>query len=248
MKSKITSIFVGIALILTVTSCIKDNFNLDKWDKEIDYDAGFALPVVVGDIAFSDALELYDSTGLLIDNEDGYVSLQYLTTVSSNKVNEIIYLEDQQVNKTITSPDFDFTNFDAVGDTVSFSFTQNMTFSMFNAGAEMDSLTLKAGLMNMVATSSFQHSARLYIKLPTVTRNGLPFFTTFVYTPGGGTVVNNNYDISKYNIDMTQTPAGFNEIPVEILFTLYYSGTNDNSGTLSFDAEMKDMEYKIMHG
>lgn len=248
MNTKFKYLIIVLILLMGAVSCIKDNFNLDRWDKEIEYDAGFAGPAVWGDLAFSDAVALYDSTGLLIDNEDGYVSLQYMTTVSSNKVNEIIYLENQTVSGVVQSPDFDFTGFEHTGDTVSFLYTDYMPFTMFNPDAEIDSLTLKTGVLNIATNSTFLHSARLYVKFPSVTKNGVPFSTVFVYTPGGGNAVSLNNDFSGYTVDMTQTPANFNEIPIEVRMTLYWSGTNDNSGSVTFQSDMIDMQYQIMHG
>lgn len=248
MDSKFKYLIIVLVLLMGVYSCVKDNFNLDRWDREIQYDAGFAGPVVWGDLAFSDAVELYDSSGLLIENEDGYVSLQYLTKVSSNKVNEIIYLENQSVSGSVQSPDFDFTGFDNTGDTVSFLYTELMPFTMFNPAAEIDSLTLRTGVMNLATNSTFLHSAKLYVKFPTVTKNGVPFSTTFIFTPGGGNAVSLNNDFTGYKVDMTQTPANFNEIPVEVRLTLFWSGTTNNSGTVSFQADMIDMQYEIMHG
>ena len=248
MKTKLKYLLIASILMVSVFSCVKDNFNFDKWDKEVQYDASFAAPVAWGDLAFTDALRMYDSTGLFIVNEEGYVSLQYLTRVSSNKVNEIIYLNNQNVNGTVESPDFNFAQFSAFNDTVSFFYTDFLTFSMFNAEAEIDSLILKTGIMDIATNSTFSHSARLYVKFPSVTKNGVPFSTIFTYTPGGGSSVSLNNDFTGYNIDLTQTPTNFNEIPVEIRLTLFWSGTTDNSGTVSFDVNMKDMQYKIMHG
>lgn len=248
MKTRFVLILAAFTLALSFTSCVKDNFDFNKWDKEVEYDASFAGPVVWGDVAFSDAVEMYDSTGLLIENEDGYVSLQYLTNVSSNKVNEIIYLEDQHTEGTINSPLFDFSGFDSTGDTVSYFYTEDMAFTMFNPDAEIDSLALKSGLMNIVGTSSYLHAAKLYVKFPTVVKNGTPFSDVFIFTPGGGTATSLNNDFTGYSIDMTQTAAGFNEIPVEIRLTLFWSGTSDNTGSVSFEADMYEMQYQIMHG
>lgn len=249
MKTKLKYSVIVFTLVLAVSSCIKDNFDLnDRWDREVQYDAGFAAPAVWGDIAFTDVIQMYDSTGLLIENDEGYVSLQYKTNVSSDTVQSIIYLEDQTTSGNVGSPDFNFTGFDSAGDTVSYAYTMDMPFTMFNPDAEIDSITLKSGIMNIVTNSSYLHTARLYITFPTVTKNGVPLKKVFTYVPGGGTETSLNNDFSGYKVDLTQTAAGFNEIPINIRVTLYYTSGSNNSGNISFNADMTNMRYSIMHG
>ncbi|MDD3859117.1 MAG: hypothetical protein PHW83_02880 [Bacteroidales bacterium] len=249
MRTKLIYSVIITMMIITMNSCIKDNFDFDKWDQEVQYDASFALPAAWGDLAFVDFIELYDSTGLLIENEDGYVSLQYKAYVNSDTVQSIIYLNNQETSGTVTSPVFNFAGFDDFGDTISYVYTQDMAFTMFNPEAEIDSILLKTGILDVATNSTYGHSARLYITFPTVTKNGVPFSKTFTYVTGGGYANSLNNDFSGYKVDMTQTATGFNEIPVNIRLTLYYSGSSvPNTGTLTFDADMKGMRYSMMHG
>lgn len=249
MKTKLLYSALLLSLILFVSSCIKDNFDLNKWDREVQYDASFAAPAVWGDIGFNDVIELYDSTGLLIENEDGYVSLQYKTTVSSDTVQSIIYLNDQSTNGTFAATVYDFSGFDSFGDTLSSVQNINMPFSMFNPEAEIDSVLLKSGILDIATNSTFGHSARLYITFPTVVKNGVPFTKIFTYVTGGGSAVSLNNDFTGYHIDLTQTPANFNEIPISIRLTLFYSGNSvPNTGTINYQCNMKDMRYSSMHG
>lgn len=248
MKKLKFSLIIAIIGLIAISGCVKDNFNFDLWDREVSYDASFAFPALWGDLAFTDALKKYEYTGMLIKNSDGYISLQYKARVSSNKVNEILYLSDQNFNGNIFSPEFNFSNFNSFGDTVSFAKIVDMPFTMFNPEAEIDSLTLKSGIMNMLVTSTFKHSAKLYLTFPTVTKNGVPFKRTFTFVAGGGSVVSLENDLTGYKIDMTQTATGFNEIPVEMRLTLYWSGTSDNSGNLSTLADITNLTYSIMYG
>jgi len=250
MKTKLQLSVIFLMLIIAVSSCVKDNFKIDElWDREVQYDASFALPAAWGDIAFIDVIELYDSTGLMIENHDGYVSLQYKANVSSDTVQSIIYLNDQEITGTVNSPVFNFAGFDDFGDTISYAYTVDMVFTMFNPEAEIDSILLKTGILDVATNSTYGHSARLYVTFPTVTKNGVPFTKTFTYVTGGGYANSLNNDFSGYEVDMTQTATGYNEIPVDIRLTLYYSGSSvPNTGSLTFDANMKGMRYSMMHG
>lgn len=248
MKTKNLSFALLFGLIILLGGCVKDNFRFDLWDREVNYDASFAFPALYGDLAFTDALQMFDSSGLIVINDDGFISLEYKTSVSSNKVNDLLVLSDQNFNGSIFSPEFDFTGFDNFGDTVSFAKTVDMPFTMFNPDAEIDSLILKSGIMDMIITSTYKHSAKLYMTFPSVRKNGVPLRRLFTFVAGGGSAVSLENDLTGYKVDMTQTSLGFNEIPVEMRLTLYWSGTNDNSGSLSAIANMTNLNYSVMHG
>lgn len=250
MKAKLFYIsLVIIGLTVVFNSCIKDNFNFSKWDKEIQYEAGFAVPAVWGDLSFTDALQKFDSTGLLIENNEGYVSMQYRTRVSSASVQEIMYLQDQSSTGSITSPVFNFDGFNNFGDTISYLYIMEMPFTMFNPEAEIDSVLLKAGILDIYTNSTYGHSAKLYVTFPSITKKGVPFTRTFTYVPGGGTVSSIGNDFTGYKVDMSQTSAHFNEIPIEIRLSLFYSGSGvPNTGSISFTTNMTGMEYKTMFG
>lgn len=249
MKTRICYLLIFFILFLSFSSCIKDNFDFDKWDKEINYEAGFAAPAVWGNLSFTDALERFDSTGLLIKNDEGYVSMQYKTRVSSAAVQEIIYLNDQTASGSIPSVIFNFSGFDQFGDTISHTISQNVPFTMFNPEAEIDSILLKSGIADIRTTSTYGHSAKLYVTFPSITKNGQAFTRTFTYVPGGGSVHSLGNDFAGYKIDLTQTAANFNEIPIELKLTLFFSGNGvPNTGSIDFSIDMKDMTYKTMHG
>lgn len=249
MKTRICYLLIFFILFLSFSSCIKDNFDFDKWDKEINYEAGFAAPAVWGNLSFTDALERFDSTGLLIKNDEGYVSMQYKTRVSSAAVQEIIYLNDQTASGSIPSVIFNFSGFDQSGDTISHTISQNVPFTMFNPEAEIDSILLKSGIADIRTTSTYGHSAKLYVTFPSITKNGQAFTRTFTYVPGGGSVHSLGNDFAGYKIDLTQTAANFNEIPIELKLTLFFSGNGvPNTGSIDFSIDIKDMTYKTMHG
>lgn len=249
MKTRICYLLIFFILFLSFSSCIKDNFDFGKWDKEINYEAGFAAPAVWGNLSFTDALERFDSTGLLIKNDEGYVSMQYKTRVSSAAVQEIIYLNDQTASGSIPSVIFNFSGFDQFGDTISHTISQNVPFTMFNPEAEIDSILLKSGIADIRTTSTYGDSAKLYVTFPSITKNGQAFTRTFTYVPGGGSVHSLGNDFAGYKIDLTQTAANFNEIPIELKLTLFFSGNGvPNTGSIDFSIDIKDMTYKTMHG
>lgn len=237
-----------IVLTMTMSSCIKDNFNFDKWDKEVQYEASFAYPAIWGDVAFIDAIDKYDEDGFIIVNDEGYISLVYKVKVKSDDVHDIIYLPNQTVSGNVTGPDFNFAGFNNPGDSVSHTYQIILPFDVFNPDAEIDSILLKAGLFDVSAQSTFHHTTRIYLEFPSVTKNGVPYRHVFTFAYSGDTQSTLNVDFSGYHIDLTQTAQGFNEIPINVRTTLYHSGHSNNAGGLTFNADMRNLEYDIIQG
>lgn len=230
------------------SSCVKDNFDLDKLHKGAPYDASFAVPAAWGDIGFYSVLEYYNASAMFIKNENGFVSLQYKARVKSDTVQSIIYVPDQQITQAYTTPDVTYPNFNNYQDTVSIVNNFNLKFSFFNSEAEIDSLLLKQGLINLKAQSSYRHGHKLYITMPTVTKNGKPFTRILSFMPGGGSISSLDNDLKDYKINFTSTSLGYNEIPIECKLTLFYSGPISNEGGVTIDAEIKDLNYKVIYG
>lgn len=244
---QIIILIIPILFLFAYTSCIKDNFDLDKLDKEISYDGSFAFPAVWGDIGLLDALERFDKDGIIGINEDGYLSLFYFANLRSEEIQDIIFLPEQHVEGIITAPDFDFSGFNSPGDSVHASSQFIVPFDVFNEDAELERILLKSGDLDISSLSSFEHSAKLYLTFPSITKNGQAFSKTFTFAHSGD-AVSASIDFSGYNIDLTQTPQGFNEIPVIFAVSLFHSGSSNNSGTLEFSAKLKNLKYDIIKG
>lgn len=245
MKTKLL-ILITFIFLITLGACIKDNFNFDNLDTELEHGASFAFPAVWGDVAFTDAINLFDEDGYLIINEDDFVSLVYRTRVRSDDVHDIIFLPDQSASGQIEAPDLNMGGFNQ-GDVIDYSYSFEMEFDVFNDEAELKSVLLKSGLFEVTAQSTFQHTTRLNVQFPSITKNGQTFEHEITFAPGGETVTN-NIDFQGYDIDLSQTSQGYNEIPIDVNIIIWHSGSDDNSGDLSFNLEMTNMQYEVVTG
>lgn len=248
MKRTIVILSLVFLTAWILNSCIKDNFDFDKWDGEINWNPSFIAPALWCDLSITEALIAYDTTIQLIENEHGYISIMYNTQVSSRKISEVIYLPNQAFNGLINGILIDFSGFDQSGDVLSGTLPGLMPFSMFNSEAEIDSIMLKSGILNSVVQSSFRHTLQLEFVFPTITKNGEALKMTFFFPPTGGYQATSNVDVTGYKADLTQTTQGFNEIPVKINYTFYHSGSTDNSGVLIFNSDFTDLNYSWMMG
>ncbi|HOE04297.1 MAG TPA: hypothetical protein PLZ52_03700 [Bacteroidales bacterium] len=247
---KKTLVILGMVFLSAwlLNSCIKDNFDFDKWDGEVNWNPEFIAPALWCDLSIAEAIVAYDTTIQLIENEQGFISLKYNTHVSSRKISEVIYLPDQEFNGLIHSMLIDFSGFNQTGDVLSGSLPGLMSFTMFNNEAEIDTVLLKAGVLNSVVQSTFKHTLQLEFVFPTITKDGQALKLTFFFPPTGGYQATSNVDVTGYKADMTQTTQGYNEVPVEINYTFYHSGSADNSGMILFDSDFTGLNYSWMTG
>ncbi|NLA24183.1 MAG: hypothetical protein GX879_04370 [Bacteroidales bacterium] len=245
-----TGLILGMMFLLVwfLNSCIKDNFDMDKWDGELNWNPSFIAPVIWADLSVTDAIKAYDTIIELIENDKGYISIFYYANVSSRKISDVIYIPNQAVSGTLPSFDINFGSFGSSGDIITGSVENVMSFGMFNNEAEIDSIMLKIGELSTSMQSSFKHTIQVDLIFPTIIKNGEALKTTFFFPPTGGVQTNNNIDLSGYHVDLTKTSLGFNELPVKIEYTFYHSGNSDNSGEITFSASLKNLDYKWLRG
>ncbi|HOY38156.1 MAG: hypothetical protein KBB11_06235 [Bacteroidales bacterium] len=248
MKRFLISSFIVGFLIMLFNSCIKDNFDFDKWDGEVEWTPSFVAPVAWGDLSILEAIEAYDSTINLIANTDGYVSLLYYTNVSSRDISELIVIPDQAYFGVVNGTDIDFSEFDQNGEILSGTVNLKMGFTMFNEECEIDTIYVKSAILNSLVQSTYKHTLQLKFTFPTIVKNGSPLQIEYFYAPVGGIDANNDISLQGYHIDLTQTALGYNEVPVVMSYIFYHSGTPDNSGNIIFNHNFEDLEYEFMSG
>ncbi|MGM0649420.1 MAG: hypothetical protein ACQES1_02815 [Bacteroidota bacterium] len=243
-KYFIPIILVGLAFLMH--ACIKDSFDFDKLNKEVHWEPSLAAPIAYGNLHLADGMEVYDSVGRLQENEDGYLSLMYFQTAESDTVSEIMDIGNQQLATSIPDSDVDFSGF-GTGDELTITRNYDLHFDLFNPDAEIDSIWLDHGTFNLAAVSDYQHAIEITMTLPTVTKNGNPFTRTLNLLPYGSSDEDLDNDMAGYNVDMTQTPLGYNEIPVELQIRFVHSGGN-NTGNLDFQADLINPDHEAMFG
>ncbi|MEA3447042.1 MAG: hypothetical protein U9Q98_01140 [Bacteroidota bacterium] len=237
---------VIIALMLVMHACIKDNFDFDKLTNEVHWKPSLAAPIAYGSLHMIDAMEAYDSVGRLQVNDDGFLSLMYFETAESDTVSEIMDIGNQQLHVNVPATGVDWTGF-TTGDHMTINRSYDLHFDLFNDDAELDSIWLDHGTLNLAAVSTYQHAIELVMTLPTVTKDGAPFSRTLNLLPYGSSDEDMDNDMDGYDVDMTQTPLGYNEIPVELEITFVHSG-GLNTGDLEFQVDLLNPDHQAMFG
>lgn len=233
--------------IVGSNSCVKDSFDFDRLSGEVHYEPSLAAPIAYGNLAMVDGLNAYDSVGRIKVNKDGFLSLYYFDHAESDTVSALMDIGNQHVTSLTPAAGVDFTGFNNSGDVLTINRSVDLHFDLFNADAELDSIWLDAGKLNLVATSTYEHGIQLTITFPTITNDGVPFSEVLNLLPYGSTDASTNNELIGYHVDLTQTALGYNEVPVEIQVRFVHSGGN-NTGQLSLDVDMINPDHKAMFG
>lgn len=239
--------FILVLFILGTNSCVKDSFDFDRLSGEIHYEPSLAAPIAYGNLAMIDGLNAYDSVGRIQVNKDGFLSLYYFEHAESDTVSTLMNIGNQHVTSLTPAAGVDFTGFNSSGDVITLNRSVDLNFDLFNADAELDSIWLDYGTLDMVATSTYQHGIQLTITYPTITKDGVPFSDVLNLLPYGSTDGSTNNSMVGYHVDLTQTALGYNEIPVEIQIRFVHSGGN-NTGQLNLDIDLIEPDHEAMFG
>ena len=236
-----------LTMILAMHSCIRDNFDLDRLSGDVHYEPSLAAPIAYGNLSLLDGLETYDSVGRVKLNNDGFLSLFYFDSAESDTVSVLMDIGNQSVTSLTPASGVDFTGFSTSGDVLEVSRNVDLHFNLFNPDAELDSIWLDQGIMNLVATSTYEHAIQLTITFPTVTKDGIPFSEVLNLLPYGSTDASTNNDMNGYHVDLTETALTYNEVPVELDIRFVHSGGN-NTGNLTVNIDLLDPDHEAMFG
>jgi len=239
--------FVLLIFILGTNSCIKDSFDFDRLSGEVHYEPSLAAPIAYGNLAMVDGLNTYDSVGRIQVNKDGFLSLYYFNHAESDTVSSLMEIGNQHVTSITPAAGVDFTDFNNSGDVLTINRSVDLSFDLFNPEAELDSIWLDKGMLNLIATSTYEHGIELTITLPTITNNGDPFSRTLNLLPYGSNAESTDNSMIGYHVDLTQTALGYNEVPVEIQVRFVHSGGN-NTGQLTLDVDLLNPDHEAMFG
>ena len=101
----------GIIFLLAggflLTTCHKDNFDLDRLSDEIEVQPELVAPLIYGTMTMSDITELFDTVEYIGEFEDGLIYLAYSDTLASVSAEEDVDLPDLETTEFYLESDTD---------------------------------------------------------------------------------------------------------------------------------------------
>ena len=234
--------------MIWITSCYKDKFDFSTLSTDFEWNPNLAVPAVHSTLTIRDLLNDYDSNEVFVVDQSGFLYLMYHKQVFSLPASDLITVPDQSFADNFTGTDFTSQGFPASSPkTVVKNYTHNMSLGMTTDA--FDSLVIKNGTFSLNVTSTFLHTGSMVITFPTMKLNGVPYSKTVNVNVNNGTFSYSNSftDLAGYKLDMTNPT--FNQIPMNLSFTLTNSGNSVSpSDQANVAISFSGIQYSMLWG
>jgi len=181
---KILPAFLVLVLLITLTySCKKyetDSIGIGG------YDAEYAIPLMNTSTTLTEVLENFDTTTFILIEDDGLITLNYKGDVTGKTATDL---------------------FDIISGVALFELEDTNYFIEYEPvdGIDIDYAILKTGTFQAGFTNDHPEPVEVTITLPSMTKNGVPFSTSFTAGAGpgaiGGNVLVDGIDVSGYLLE-----------------------------------------------
>lgn len=249
MNKKILLSGLIIFIMIWITSCYKDKFDLSDLSTDIAWNPNLAVPAVHSSLTIRDLLQDYDSNEVFVQDQTGFLYLMYHKQVFSLPASEFITLPNQTFSDNFTGTEFISQGFPASSPkTITKNYTHQMTMGLPTDA--FDSLSIKEGTFTLNVTSTFLHTGSLVITFPTLKLNGVPYSKTVNINTDNGSFT---YfflfnDLTGYKLDLTNPT--FNQIPVDLSLTLVRTTGNivSPSDQANVSISFSGVKYSMLWG
>jgi len=209
MKNK----WIPIAtLVLLLGGCMKEEILLENMSTP-NLTPSLALPLANVTLNLGDIEREVDANNFVYNDNINQFEIVYKDRLFDLTANDMITIPNQSYvsNFTLTGANQAALLALPVGNTINFPFQRTETFNVGN-GAQLDSIIIKTGQLQLDFDSDFRHNSIINLTIPSLTLNGNPLQQVINLTYSGSVPVlsNTTIDISGYTLDLTDNNTTFN--------------------------------------
>jgi len=213
---KLLQLIIILAILLGAVSCIKDKFDFERM-AQIEWEPTLAAPIIHTKLTLWDVLYDWDSSHIVVQDENKFLTLIYRGTIFSQTAQELIKIPDNNL------PPFDttFTKPNLVTEI-------NIVFPMyFSAGnnERLDEIYLKQGNCELSFISNLKSSANVTFTFQDITRisDGAQLVVSYPNVPTGPSQLVNNVNFTGYKIKLKHpTPTStvnYLDVSMKVVFS-----------------------------
>ena len=255
-KSKLSGILktlIPLVIIFLFYQCMREEYNFDKLDDEIEIEGGFLTPIAYGSLNLEDIISEFDSSSYITSDPDGLLMITYEDSLFSFIADDLLEIPSTDFIQYFIESDFTilpgFPGWNP-GDTLFLQESEEFPFS-FARGEKLDSMILDDGTLNLNLSSQFQHTGNIILFSNNLKRNNIPYTDTIVIDdPSGGFSTNNSSSLAGYTIYLNDS-VGSDSMFLEMGFRveLINSGAGINAGEeIEVNATIDNMDFDAIFG
>lgn len=250
-KAGIAYVLAATTVITGITSCVKDNFDLDKLTST-EYSPNLAVPLVYSSLSIADLLKnSEDASNLIQVDNTSFCTLVYRSNLISLTADELIQIPNNTappINAALSSSQISAFG---INGTIVVPFTQSVNFDTGTNGPKIDSALFKAGKIGISLSSTFQYSGQIKITIPAAVKNGVVFQEVVPFTYSGSTPVVSidSFDLAGYKFNMTNGGITFNQFAVDAEVTLSGTGNPITTGDqVTINMSLNNLKFSRIYG
>ncbi|MDA3952288.1 MAG: hypothetical protein PF485_01480, partial [Bacteroidales bacterium] len=246
-------IIFSLFIIVVFTQCMRDEFDINNLDTDIEIRAGVLTPLAYGSLSFDNIISEFDSSSFISSDADGLLYITYSDSLFSFTANDLLEIPSQDFIEFFIEADFTllpgFPGWNT-GDTLALDRTQKFAFT-FGNGEKLDSMILNQGDMVFDISSEFQHTGNIIITCPNIRLNNVPFTQTIVIDDAsGGFNYNTPFALDGHTIyleDSAGNDTAF--MPVDFHVELISSGAPIIAGEeIAITATIENLNFEAIFG
>lgn len=249
-KKIIAAVLVGVFLIFTISSCIKDNFELDKLAK-VEWNPNIAVPLVYSSLSIQDILTKNDKSGLINVDSNHFCTLVYQGNLFSTIASDLVKIPDQVTPPFSASLDLTQIPILLSNASITVPYSQTVDFVSGPNSPKIDSMIFKTGTVELSLNSDFQYKGQIKIQIPAAKKNGVSLSQTLLlnYTGTVPVIASAVIDLSGYHFDMTNGGTTSNQFVVNYEVTLTGPGpTPTTVNKIVVSSALKNMTFDRIYG
>ena len=249
---KLTRLFICILfLLLFFTKCKKEEVNLSQ----LTSNHNLAFPLVSAEISIEDMLES-DTDSVISQQPDSSLYLAYDTDPISFSVDDLaITIPNESFTVSADFQDLPTALPFPADTTIEESQVNSFSFDFNGVTPELRNILLSSGILSISLSNEMNHEISISITIPSLIMvSGEPYSQTL--TASANDVANASQGLINSNLDLTKADTlngylGYNEIVVDIEFTVLSNGVEDFlSPTEKFDLDFSitNMDFVQIEG
>lgn len=255
MKNRFISLGTILLMLGSLSwSCVDylDQFNMDRLSTELEVSPSIAAPVAYGSFSIQDILEAVgDSSGLISQTDDSLIYIYFSDTAFTFAAGEFLEVPDQVAADIEFQAGIDIPEFDGLFEDEQYTIEKYEKIEFATESDDrIDSVTLKAGNLNMELFSELRHHGTINIQSSNIiTDQGDPLNLDFTISEPDGLYDHIEViDLTGYKFVLSQVnDSTVIELDFELTFTKSSAGVSADEKT-GIDISITDIQFGGIYG